>query len=166
MNLNITNAYDQPIDMDYETIANEVVEASIGYMGCPYECQVELMLVNNQSIHEINREQRQIDRPTDVLSFPMVEYEEPGEFQFLEDNIFFFDPESGQLLLGDIVISMDKVFEQAKEYGHSNEREFAFLIAHSMLHLFGYDHMEEEEREVMEAKQREILDGTNYTRDM
>lgn len=76
-----------------------------------------------------------------------------------------FDPENGEFLAGDIVISMDKVKEQAEAYGHSRAREYAFLIAHSMLHLFGYDHMEEEERKVMEKRQEEILTKTKYTRD-
>ena len=75
-----------------------------------------------------------------------------------------FDPESGEFLLGDIVISMDKVWEQAENYGHSREREYAFLIAHSMLHLFGYDHMEEEERKTMERMQNEILNALNIVR--
>jgi len=75
-----------------------------------------------------------------------------------------FNPESGELLLGDIVISAEKVVAQAKEYGHSEEREFAFLLVHSMLHLLGYDHMEEEERLIMESKQKEILELNNYKR--
>lgn len=79
-------------------------------------------------------------------------------FSFLEEAEEYFDPESGELLLGDIVISKEKVISQAEEYGHSLEREFAFLIAHSMLHLFGYDHMEEKERLEMEQMQKEILD--------
>ena len=78
-----------------------------------------------------------IDRPTDVLSFPMVEYEEAGQFDFLEDQYDCFHPETGELLLGDIVISKDRVIAQAEEYGHEIKREYAFLIAHSMLHLFG-----------------------------
>ena len=112
----------------------------------------------NEEIHQMNLEFRQIDRPTDVLSFPMVDYEEAGNFDFLEEADEYFHPESGELMLGDIVISKEKVVAQAEEYGHSIEREYAFLIAHSMLHLFGYDHMEEDERAVMEAKQKEILE--------
>ncbi len=88
----------------------------------------------------------------------MVDYETSGDFSFLEEAEEYFDPESGELLLGDIVISKEKVISQAEEYGHSLEREFAFLIAHSMLHLFGYDHMEEKERLEMEQMQKEILD--------
>ena len=111
-----------------------------------------------------NLEFRGIDRPTDVLSFPMLDYETPGEFDFLEERPDCFDPETGELALGDIMISKEKVVEQAEEYGHSILREYAFLIAHSMLHLTGYDHMEEEERVVMEQKQKEIMERLNILR--
>ena len=112
----------------------------------------------------MNRQFREIDRATDVLSFPMVDYEKPGDFAFLEEDDSCFHPESGELMLGDIVISKEKVTAQAEEYGHTKEREFAFLVAHSMLHLFGYDHMEEGERAIMEQKQREILEQLNILR--
>ena len=102
-----------------------------------------MTLTDNEGIHAINKEYRQIDRPTDVLSFPMLSYETPGDFSFLSDeNEDDFNPDTGEVMLGDIIISVDKVKEQALEYGHSEKREFAFLITHSMLHLFGYDHME------------------------
>ncbi len=147
-----------------EELAREVVDAALDYVGCPYEAQVNLLLTTDEQIHEMNRQFRGIDRPTDVLSFPMVEYEAPGEFGFLEDEEDCFDPESGELVLGDIVISKEKVLEQAAAYGHSPKREFAFLIAHSVLHLTGYDHIGEEERLVMEQKQREILEQLGILR--
>ena len=113
----------------------------------------------------MNLEFRQIDRPTDVLSFPMAEYDAPADFSCIdEESDDLFDPESGELMLGDIVISKDRVLSQAEQYGHSPKREYAFLIAHSMLHLFGYDHMEEGERAVMEEKQREIMKIVNIPR--
>ena len=147
-----------------EELAREVVDAALDYVGCPYEAQVNLLLTTDEQIHEMNRQFRGIDRPTDVLSFPMVEYEAPGEFGFLEDEEDCFDPESGELVLGDIVISKEKVLEQAAAYVHSPKREFAFLIAHSVLHLTGYDHIGEEERLVMEQKQREILEQLGILR--
>ena len=147
-----------------EELAREVVDAALDYVGCPYEAQVNLLLTTDEQIHEMNRQFRGIDRPTDVLSFPMVEYEAPGEFGFLEDEEDCFDPESGELVLGDIVISKERVLEQAAAYGHSPKREFAFLIAHSVLHLTGYDHIDEEERLVMEEKQRAILERLNILR--
>lgn len=145
------------LPLECEEIAREVIEEALDYAECPYEAEVNLLLTMNEEIHEMNRNFREIDRPTDVLSFPMVDYEMAGVFDFLEEEDSYFNPESGELMLGDIVISKEKVIEQASEYGHSIKREFAFLIAHSMLHLFGYDHMEDEERLIMEEKQKEIL---------
>jgi len=146
------------LDLPCEELATKVIEAALDYEECPYEVEVNLLLTMNNEIQEMNQNFRQIDRATDVLSFPMIDYEESGNFDFLEDVMDAFHPESGELMLGDIVISKEKVISQAEEYGHSVEREYSFLIAHSMLHLFGYDHMEEDERIVMEAKQKEILE--------
>ena len=152
-------------EFDYKTLIEKVIIASLDEEGCPYEAEVNVVLTDNEEIHRVNKEFRDIDRPTDVLSFPMVEYEVPGEFDFLEEEYDCFHPESGELLLGDIMISVERAREQAEEYGHSLEREMAFLTAHSMLHLCGYDHMEEEERKIMEEKQRLILDNLGITRD-
>ena len=152
-------------DFDHKTLASEVIMAACDAEKCPYEAEVNLTLVDNDGIHEINREYRQIDRPTDVLSFPMQTYEAPADFSHAEDCVEDnFNPDTGELLLGDIILSVDKVREQAAAYGHSEKREFAFLILHSMLHLFGYDHETEQEREVMEARQRSILDDLGITR--
>lgn len=152
------------LPLSCEEIAREVAEEALDYTGCPYEAQVNLLLTMNGQIQEMNREFRGIDAPTDVLSFPMAEYAYPRDFDGLESQPDCFDPESGELVLGDIVISKEKVISQAEEFGHSLRREYAFLIAHSMLHLTGYDHMEEEERLDMEEKQREILDRLNILR--
>lgn len=146
------------LDLPCEELATKVIDAALEYEECPYEVEVNLLLTMNDEIQEMNQNFRQIDSPTDVLSFPMINYEEAGNFDFLENVMDAFHPESGELMLGDIVISKEKVIAQAKEYGHSVEREYAFLIAHSMLHLFGYDHMEDGERIVMETKQKEILE--------
>ena len=146
------------LDLPCEELATKVIEAALDYEECPYEVEVNLLLTMNNEIQEMNHNFRQIDRATDVLSFPMIDYEEAGNFEFLEDVMDAFHPESGELMLGDIVISKEKVMSQAEEYGHSVEREYAFLIAHSMLHLFGYDHMEDDERIVMETKQKEIME--------
>lgn len=146
------------LDLPCRKLAEKVIDTALDYAKCPYETEVNLLLTMNDEIQEMNRNFREIDRPTDVLSFPMVDYEIAGEFDFLEEQADAFHPETGELILGDIVISKEKVISQAKEYGHSIEREYAFLIAHSMLHLFGYDHMEEDERAVMEQKQKEIME--------
>lgn len=153
------------LPIDTREIAERIVNAALEAEGCPYEAEVSLLLTDDGEIQEMNRTYRQIDRATDVLSFPMQEFKEPGRFSELESGgQDVFHPESGELMLGDIVISKDRVLAQAQAYGHSVTREFAFLIAHSMLHLFGYDHMEEDERPVMEEKQRELLRMVNILR--
>lgn len=152
------------LPLECKELAETVIEAALDYVDCPYEAEVNLLLTMNDEIQEMNREFRQIDRATDVLSFPMVDYEEAGQFDFLEDSNEYFHPESGELMLGDIVISKEKVLAQAEEFGHSVKREYAFLIAHSMLHLFGYDHMEDEERMTMENMQKEILNQLQIMR--
>lgn len=144
-------------EFDYENIITNVINEAVDYVHCPYETELSVTLTDNESIRQINNEFREIDRATDVLSFPMIEYEQPGNFDMLEEMDDAFNPETGELVLGDIVISVERAKEQAKEYGHSEVRELSFLVAHSMLHLFGYDHMETEEMKVMEQKQEEIL---------
>ncbi|MCR4625776.1 MAG: rRNA maturation RNase YbeY [Lachnospiraceae bacterium] len=166
MNLLIEKETDDSFDFDYEEAARSIIEQSLDYLKCPYEVQLNLTLTDNEGIHAINKEYRQIDRPTDVLSFPLVDYDEPNVFpEYIEEDAEdYFDLDTGELMLGDIIISVEKCKEQALEYGHSILREFSFLIVHSMLHLFGYDHMEEEERTVMEQKQREILELAGISR--
>lgn len=150
---------------DYESLMKKVMETALDYVECPYETEINIVITDNEGIHEVNKEYRGIDRPTDVLSFPMAEYKIPGDFSDLEENYGdCFHPETGELILGDIMISIDKVYEQAEAYGHSIERELGFLTAHSMLHLCGYDHIEEEDRIVMEKKQREILERIGLKR--
>ena len=156
-----------PFDFAYAKLAEDVIAFCLSHENFPYEAEVNLTLTDNEEIHRINLEYRQIDRPTDVLSFPMADYPVPGDFSDIEErDPDAFHPETGELMFGDIIISMDKVKEQAKAYGHSNTRELAFLVAHSMLHLMGYDHMVEEERIVMERKQEEILKSCGYIREM
>lgn len=155
------------IGIDYEQIANQVVCAALEYVSCPYECEVNILLTDNSGIQEVNRQMRNMDMPTDVLSFPAIAFEKESDFSIVENDIFSnFDAESGELLLGDIMISLEKVVAQAEEFNHSIKREYAFLIAHSMLHLSGYDHIEENERIRMEQIQEEILQSIGYTRDI
>lgn len=152
------------LELPTEELASKVIEAAADYVGCPYEVEVNLLLTMNEEIQEMNRTFRQIDRPTDVLSFPMIDYPKAGEFEFLDKEDGYFHPETGELMLGDIVISKEKVCSQAEDYGHSIEREYAFLIAHSILHLFGYDHIDDEERVEMERMQKEILEKLGICR--
>lgn len=165
MTLTVEEQVEIPFDFDYKELAKTVVKQAMESEGFPYEAELNLMLVDNETIAQINLDYRQIDKETDVLSFPMIEYEAPGDFSGLEDAAEDnFNPDTEELILGDIIISVPKVLEQAEEYGHSTKREYAFLITHSMLHLFGYDHMEPEEAAIMEHKQREILDTLQITR--
>lgn len=162
----IENETEVTFDFDVKEIVKLVVDEVLEQENCPYESQINVLLTDNEGIRYFNKEYRDIDRETDVLSFPNVDFTEPGVFDIDEDaEADYFDPESGELILGDIIISVDKVIEQAQNYGHSRLREFAFLVAHSMLHLSGYDHMEPEEAKVMEEKQEQILTRLNITRD-
>ncbi len=165
MTFYVESETDKTLPFDVEEVAGKVIAEALALENCPYEASVNVLLTDNEGIHTMNHQYRGIDRPTDVLSFPNVNYSSPADFSEIEDAIEdYFDPENGELCLGDIVISIEKVYDQAKEYGHSPLREYAFLIAHSMLHLLGYDHMESEEAALMEQKQEEILNRLGITR--
>ena len=169
MTVNIEYETQKKLELDYEDIINKVIDEAVTYEKCPYEVEVNVTLTDNEAIHEINKEFRQVDRATDVLSFPMINYDKPSDFDSLEEEFDintedYFNPDTGERMLGDIVVSVEKVIEQAEKYGHTPTRELAFLVAHSMMHLFGYDHMTEEESSVMEAKQRAVLDNLGITR--
>ena len=165
MTFYVESETDKTLPFEAEEVAGKVIVEALDLENCPYEVSVNVLLTDDQGIHAMNKQYRGIDRPTDVLSFPNVDYENPSDFTGIEDTAEdYFDPESGELCLGDIVISVDKVYAQAEEYGHTPRREYAFLIAHSMLHLLGYDHMEPDEAAVMEQKQEDILNRLGITR--
>lgn len=167
MSVNIEWEVERKYSFSVEETIEAVIAGALDYVNCPYECCVNVLLTDDESIHEMNRTYREIDRATDVLSFPMLNYETPADFSFVDDDPeMYADPDTGELVLGDIVISLDHMEAQAGEYGHSQRRELAFLIAHSMLHLSGYDHMQEDERKEMEFKQEEILQRLQITRDV
>ena len=157
----ITFSFD--IEALVETVANAVLDAE----NCPYESEINVLITDNEGIRNYNREYRNIDRETDVLSFPNLDFETPADFGIAEEfEADCFQPDTGELILGDIILSADRIFEQAKAYGHAVKREFAFLVAHSMLHLCGYDHMTDEDAKIMETKQNEILISLGITRDI
>lgn len=159
------NCYEFPFSVDalFEQVALAVLEAE----KCPYESAINLVITDNEGIREYNRQYREIDRETDVLSFPGVDYDAPADFSRVESDLSdYFDPETGELMLGDMIISYEKAKEQADQFGHSFRREMAFLIAHSMFHLCGYDHMTPEDAVLMEEKQEAILEQLGITRDM
>lgn len=166
MTFYVENETDTNFSFDVQQLVRQVMETVLEEEGCPYEASVNVLLTDNEGIRGYNREYRGIDRATDVLSFPNIEYGQPSDFSQVEGNeADYFDPDSGELLLGDIILSVDKVKEQAECYEHSQLREFAFLVTHSMLHLCGYDHMEEAEAGEMEEKQRAILEKLGITRE-
>ncbi len=148
------------VSKEIRDLVRLAVKTSLEYMEFPQNCEISVMFADNERIQRLNRNHRGIDRATDVLSFPLFEYDESGEI--IEDELDF-NPE-GEMLLGDIVISLERAAEQAEEYGHSFEREIGFLTVHSMLHLFGYDHMTPEDEEDMFEYQREILEQMGLTR--
>lgn len=159
MTIHIEEETKVPFTFDYTALTERVINGALDFIECPYEAEVNVLFTDNDSIREINRENREIDAPTDVLSFPIGDYPVPGFFDDLEEEQpDVFHPDTGELMLGDIVISVERVVSQAEEFGHSKERELGFLLAHSVLHLCGFDHMEEEERMIMEEKQRQIMD--------
>ena len=119
-------------------LIRKVIRTALAAEGVDFPCEVDVLLTDDSGIHAINREMRQVDRPTDVLSFPEFDLT-PGQLPGAEDA----DPGTGLVPLGDMVISMERVAAQAKEYGHSNRRELSYLVVHSVLHLLGYDHLDE-----------------------
>ena len=167
MTFYVENEVEYQFPFNMEEVAEMVAKDILKTENCPFETEINLLLTDNEGIRGFNQEFRDIDRETDVLSFPNCEYDTPGDFSLIQpDDVDCFSPETHELILGDIIISKDRVIEQAKEYGHSQKREFAFLVAHSMLHLCGYDHMEPEEAAVMEEKQRACLERLGITRDI
>ena len=135
-------------------LIRKVIRTALAAEGVDFPCEVDVLLTGDDGIHEINREMRQVDRPTDVLSFPEFDLT-PGQLPGAEDA----DPGTGLVPLGDMVISMEHVAAQAKEYGHSNRRELSYLVVHSVLHLLGYDHLDEgPQKAQMRAREEAILE--------
>lgn len=165
MTLYVENQGGREFSFSVEEQLDKLTAFVTKYVGCPYEPELSVTLVTKEEIHRLNREFRQVDRPTDVLSFPMIEYEEPALFSgpSFEESLTL-SPETGELVLGDIVLCSEVVSEQAGQYGHTELREFSFLVVHSLLHLFGYDHIEEEERVEMEQMQKEIMNKLQIMR--
>ena len=131
------------------------IEKVLYHINPDFPLEISVTITNNEEIREINKEQRNLDKPTDVLSFPMLFWEKPEVLQEpLSDADY--DMETGLVYLGDIVISIEKIKEQAEEYGHSFERELFYLTIHGILHLFGYDHMIDSDKKIMRRKEEEI----------
>ena len=204
MNVLITNEQDKiAAGQDIEELVRSAVAASLEYMGVDRDAEISVLFTDNENIRELNREHRGIDRTTDVLSFPMYEFDQDGEMideygeyglgdendvedesgaddssdknglsyesgeydvEADEENEEYGELFEDELCLGDIVISLDRAAEQAKEYGHSFQREVAFLTVHSMLHLLGYDHMTPEDEKEMFGYQKKIMEKLGISR--
>ena len=144
---------------EYENIVKKVVEQCFKEEGLENsKLYISITLTTPEHIHEINKQYRDVDRETDVLSFPMFEKKELDEK--IKNKDFEYED-----VLGDIVISIEKVKEQAQEYGHGFEREFAYMIVHGFYHLMGYDHIKEEDKAIMRPKEENILNKLGIRRD-
>ncbi|MCR5294862.1 MAG: rRNA maturation RNase YbeY [Lachnospiraceae bacterium] len=171
MRISIENEYSggdfaRILPFDYQKTAEDVAAAALRLENCPFEAAADILLTGDEEMRAINLETRKIDRTTDVLSFPANEFEQPGDFSCIEEGSpDSFDPDSGEFLLGDIVLSLPRIREQAASFGHSTRREYAFLIAHSIFHLLGYDHMSPEEEAVMMKKQETVLEMLGIRRE-
>ena len=154
------------VDSNFEEILKNAIEFALSEEKVDKKCEVSLVFVDNKQIKEINNETRNIDRATDVLSFPMLDYPNGKVYKDVytgkEMDKTYFDGE--ELILGDIVLSLERAEEQRVEFNHSFNRECSYLVVHSVLHLLGYDHMEEEEKKVMRAREEDILSKLKLTR--
>lgn len=161
MKISYLNQQDRyKLTLKLKRLIKNAVKATLSYMDFRKDVELSVVLTDNPGIQELNALHRQIDRPTDVLSFPMFDYDENGDI--IEDYAEF--SKMGNLCLGDIVISLERAEEQAEEYGHSFVREVTFLTVHSMLHLLGYDHMTPEDEEEMFGYQNAILEEMGISR--
>ena len=167
MTFYVDNDSDLDLMFDTEELLKLLTETVLSEEKVPYrDVSVNLLLTGEEEIKETNSSFRGIDRVTDVLSFPAIDFETSGDFTGIEEgDPSYFDSETGELILGDIMICVKRAMDQAQEYGHSLRREIAFLITHSLFHLLGYDHETDEERTVMEAKQEAILSKVNILRE-
>ena len=156
MTLLSDNRTEEIISEEIMAAVEKVAYETLVYDEFDTECEVSLSFVSDEEIHEINKNFRDMDKSTDVLSFPQIDYD--------VDEVVMTN-EKGEIVLGDIIISVDTAKRQAEEYGHSLKREICFLTVHSMLHLLGYDHMTEEEEAEMFAKQKDILEKSGITRE-
>ena len=154
MNLFIENYTNQSLTDEYKKIISDVIKYALTLENINSKPEISVCFVDNDKIKNLNKKFRSIDKETDVLSFPMIEFNNQPKDVLIKKNI----------LLGDIVISLPKAFEQAKEYGHTIEREIAFLTAHGILHLLGYDHINSEDEKIMFEKQEIILSKIGLTR--
>ena len=146
-------------DSKYEEMIFKAAEAVLECENHDFDAEISVTLTDNDEIREINREHRGIDKETDVLSFPLYDFETPSVFDEAQVSI-----DGDVRVLGDIVISVEKIIAQAAEYGHSVEREMSYMTVHSMLHLLGYDHMTDEDKALMRSREEKVMEYLNINR--
>lgn len=161
MTIWIDNRTDNDVFEDYENVLKKIVVLCLKEEEYPENIELSISIVDNLEIQKLNKQFRNIDKPTDVLSFPMLEFECGLDDINVEDSI---NIDTNEIVLGDIIISIEKAIEQSKEFEHSIQRELAFLTAHSMFHIMGYDHKTVEDEEVMKQKQENVLLKAELTR--
>lgn len=151
---------------DFIERLSDVCDFALKEEGVECQYQISLLFVDNEEIREINNETRNIDRATDVLSFPMLDFEDKKVFNEMYLNYDFDETfkDGDELILGDMVLSLERALEQSEEFGHSYEREVSYLVVHSILHLLGYDHMEEDDKKRMRKREEEILNKLQIRR--
>lgn len=163
MSIILENEYE--FDFDVYELSGLLLNRVLDREGIEIEAELNILICDNEEIRRVNREFRGIDRETDVLSFPSVEFARPADFSTVDtEDCSYYDPDTGEFVLGDMMISYEKMSAQAGEYGHSVKREFSFLVVHSILHLLGYDHENEEDEIRMREKQTEILESLHIKR--
>ena len=167
MTFYVENETEENFEFDVNKLIADLVNETIDYEKVPFkDISLNVTFTDDETIATVNKEFREIDKSTDVLSFPAIDFSKPADFSNIKPNDpLYFDQDTGELILGDIMISLEHAHRQAREYNHSFKREIAFLITHSLLHLLGYDHMVDSERTVMEAKQEAILNNLGLTRE-
>ena len=165
MTFYVENETEGDFPFPLEETIDRVIQKALSVEECPYEAEINVLITDSAGIREYNENYRGIPKETDVLSFPFVDYECPGDFSIaVSDKNNYFHPETGELLLGDIILCKERIFSQAEEYGHSVLREFAYLLVHSVLHLLGYDHMEPGAEQQMQMHQDKIMEELSIRR--
>lgn len=164
MNLIFDDESGLDFNFDLEKTAGDAIEKTLDILGLKYEAEISLLVTDDHTMQDINRKNRRIDNATDVLSFPAMEFEKPGDFSGADEDDSLFDPETGDLILGDIVINALKIRSQAADFGHTELREYTFLVVHSVLHLSGFDHDTPEREEEMLLMQKKVMNELGITR--
>lgn len=165
MSVYIENDENYSFDFDIQELIDSLLTAVLKDANLILPVELNVVITDDEGIRQVNKEFRGIDKETDVLSFPALEYETPADFSLIDfDDCSYYNPDTDDLILGDMMLSYDRVVYQANEYGHSIKREVAFLVLHSLLHLLGYDHIEEAEEIIMREKQTGILESLGIMR--